>query len=162
MENTRRGVDLHEILAHIVSVEPGDDIGDIFERAFREASRFIDLCRENHDEYRSVITQMLSNPKTSRWFDSENRINTELPYWINNESNCTDREVSGRIDRLVELPDGTLEIVDYKFTRTQKIEYNEKLRDYMAAIKKIIPGHPVRGYLWYVDLGCIDEVEFIP
>lgn len=163
LERTQRGLDLHEILSHIVGfTATTDDVDSVFESAFAEASRSEGFNADNRDEYHDVIVSMLTNPDVERWFDSENDIETEIPYhlpWEEGDRNDPDKLGKvRRIDRLVELADGSIEIVDYKFTKVQDLDNINQVREYMRAMADVFPDRKISGYLWYYDLSLIIKV----
>lgn len=136
---------------------------DVPYAAFAEAAESEGFVAEHRDEYRDVIAAMLANPEAARWFDPANHIDTEIPYhapW--EEGDKGDPEHLGkvrRMDRLVELSDGSIEVVDYKFTKIQDIDNINQVRGYMASMATVFPGRTIRGYLWYHDLGLIIPVS---
>lgn len=170
LESTQRGLDLHEILANIKSVDSTDAeaVDSAFDAAFEKAKNSEGFNTEAADEYRFVINSMLSLPSAARWFSSRNNICTEVSYLENfgdigsDDENITDenslRTVTRRIDRLVELADGSFEIVDYKFTSKTDKTYERQVRGYIQAVRAMHPGREVRGYLWYADLGTIVDL----
>ncbi len=164
LERTQRGLDLHEILSHIETFDAArDNVDAVFDAAFAEAAESEGFVAEHRDEYRDVIAAMLANPEAARWFDPANHIDTEIPYhapW--EEGDKGDPEHLGkvrRMDRLVELSDGSIEVVDYKFTKIQDIDNINQVRGYMASMATVFPGRTIRGYLWYHDLGLIIPVS---
>lgn len=162
LEKTQRGLDLHEILSHITAVNDEESVTDIVERAMDAAMCSEGFNAEAREEYADIIAKMISTPETRRWFDGAKRIDTELVYHLplpaESDSKNNQLSVTKRIDRLVELQDGSLEVVDYKFTQVQDIEYNRQVADYVHDLRKMFPGRRVSGYLWYYDLGLITPV----
>ena len=162
MEKTQRGLDMHEILSHIISVNSDEDFEDVFERALTQAMSSDGFNTADTETYRQIVRDMLSHPEAARWFSPDSRIDTELsyhkPYLEGENADDTRLGVTRRIDRLVELPDGSIEIVDYKFTQVRDLAYHDQVREYMEATARIFPGRPIRGYLWYYDLNRIDPV----
>lgn len=159
MEQTQRGLDLHEILSHIPYVE-ANDYESAFDRAFQLATHTEGFCTDNEEEYRAIVTDMVSRPETSKWFDKANRTETEMIYHlpIKDITDYNRLSIIKRIDRMVELLDGTIEIIDYKFSKDKESEYSSQVRTYMRDMTKIFPDRKIRGYLWYYDLDCIETI----
>lgn len=161
-EHTQRGLDLHEILSHIKAVDSDADMDDVFETAYARAEKSVGFVSAAREDYRSVIAGMVARPEARRWFDAANRIDTELPYHKASSSGAGGADFEPgrmyRIDRLVELADGSVEIVDYKFSSETSGSYVRQVHDYVSDIASVFPGRRVRGYLWYVDLDKIEEV----
>lgn len=101
------------------------------------------------------LRMALAEPGARRWFDGFDRVITERPLrWIRKG-----QQVIRRPDRIVFLPDGTAEIVDYKFVAEISDEpsaepkfdgYSRQVATYcrhLSQAKKI----KVRGYLWYIS-----------
>lgn len=168
-EHTVRGVDLHEILARIRTLPDTDSetIARAFDKAFDGVAALDGFNAEARGNYALTIDKMLGNTETARWFDPANRIFTEVTYLTTSESTNGDKQadkdkprfISRRIDRLVQMSDGSFEVVDYKFTKTTDALHISQVRDYVEAIRAMNPGAEVRGYLWYVDLDKISTVS---
>ncbi|MDE6402383.1 MAG: PD-(D/E)XK nuclease family protein, partial [Muribaculaceae bacterium] len=102
-------------------------------------------------QLRQRLQSALANPEAARWFDGFTRVITERP--ISNDGRDT------RIDRVVWLPDGTVEVVDYKFvdklpdtlddSDTHR-KYTRQVRGYCNSIHGNT-GATVRGYIWYIS-----------
>ena len=161
-EKTQRGLDLHEILRHIPHYEEGDDLEAIIGQAIEKASASDSFNASAATEYSDLLRKMLTEPAATRWFSPSARVDTEISYhepW--KEGDERDDYRLGRmhrIDRMVEYPDGSVDIVDYKFSANKLPEYVVQVREYVNAVSRILPGRRVRGYLWYVDLGNVDPV----
>ena len=92
----------------------------------------------------------LTNQAAARWFGDFTRVITERP--ISNNGRDT------RIDRVVWLPDGTIEVVDYKFVDRlpSSFDDNDTHRKYIRQVKgycNSIRGNTharVNGYIWYI------------
>ncbi len=104
---------------------------------------------------RHRLEMALAEPEAARWFDGFTRVITERPLTWMRRGELVNR----RPDRIVFLPDGSAEIVDYKFvtdlgddpTSEKKFEnYTRQVATYcrhLAQAKHIT----VRGYLWYIS-----------
>lgn len=161
-EATQRGQDLHEILSRIKTVGPHDDIDSVIQQAFRDSCDTDGFNVDAEKEYTATLRSMLSLRDASRWFDSEAHVDTELTFhrpWQEGDRGDELRLGSSRrIDRMVEMPDGSVEIVDYKFTTTQSLEHVRQVEEYKYWVSRIFPDREVRAYLWYVDLGKIKNI----
>lgn len=134
-EAARFGIAMHSVLSQMTTF---DDLGEAVERE----------CRYNSDCDPEEVTRMLTeafenaDADVARWFDPTNpRVATEQPIYS---------RLSGatwRADRIVWLPDGSVEVVDYKFTSGVRRDHFEQVRDYATALSAM--GYKVRGYLWY-------------
>lgn len=93
------------------------------------------------------------------WFALDNKVYTERPLHVKGEGNK-------RPDRIVQRPDGSYIIIDYKFaqhTEANDDAYKTQVREYMEALGKTTT-HPIQGFLWYIntnengDNGITDKV----
>ena len=163
LESTQRGLDLHEILSHITTIPGDNDIEDCIEKAYLQAAESDGFNTESESEYKATIRKMLQNPDGKKWFDTSVKAETELSFHQPWQEGDTGDELhlghTLRIDRMVENPDGTIDIVDYKFTSVRDLEHVEQVQSYIKGVKAIFPDREVRGYLWYHDLGLIKEVN---
>lgn len=161
MENTQRGIDLHELLAALPYVPDPDDFDALFEDAWATASASPGFNLLARDEYYRVLREMLAKPDSQPWFDPQNRVDTEVSYHTSKGSGVVNGihtlGKTRRIDRLVEHPDGTVDIIDYKFTKTRDDVYVRQLDEYIEAVREIFSGRTVRGFLWYADLNDIER-----
>lgn len=153
-ESTQRGVELHNILQLTETPDMLDD-------AIAQCVELQRVDSERVDEYRKTLSAALTPDIVSRWFNPADRIDTEMSYFLPTD-NALDAFADGeikRIDRLVQRADGTVDVVDYKFTTTQQKAHTEQVRAYVDAVRRILPDVTVNGYLWYIDLGTIASVE---
>ncbi|HAP50621.1 MAG TPA: hypothetical protein DCQ56_05315, partial [Porphyromonadaceae bacterium] len=61
-----------------------------------------------------------------------------------------------RPDRVVQRPDGSLVVVDYKFAAPED-RHVRQVRGYAGALH-VATGRPVTGYLWYPLRHIIEQV----
>ncbi|MDE5607572.1 MAG: UvrD-helicase domain-containing protein [Muribaculaceae bacterium] len=104
---------------------------------------------------RSRLEMALAEPEAARWFDGFSRVITERALTWQRDGEMINR----RPDRIVLMPDGSAEIVDYKFvvdlpddpTTEPKFDvYSRQVATYcrhLAKAKKV----RVKGYLWYIS-----------
>ncbi|MDE6286539.1 MAG: UvrD-helicase domain-containing protein [Muribaculaceae bacterium] len=95
---------------------------------------------------------MESSEHAARWFSPGNRVLAERTIY----EARTGR--SYRPDRLVLYPDGSVDVVDYKFTSETHDEHRRQVGGYMRLLREM--GHTaVRGYLWYPEQRLVQEVQ---
>ncbi len=145
-EARRRGIMLHDVLSRIHIV------GDI-DRAVDSYGVEYGLTFAERETLLATLRDMLDmeNDHIRRWFDDNERVLCEQSVHDSGES-------WSRIDRLVFFPDGSVEVVDYKFTSERPKYHRKQVLYYMGLIRKM--GYrEVRGYLWYPFLADIEEVK---
>ncbi|MCM1111477.1 MAG: UvrD-helicase domain-containing protein [Clostridium sp.] len=141
----RQGIVEHSILA---SVRTLADIPVVYARA---ASSGIETP-ENAAMMASRIAGQIRDNGVERWFEGYRRISCEQEFVL------ADGTVR-RPDRIVWLPDGSIEIVDYKTGHdTPKVHFPQ-LGEYVAAMRRICPEAPdVRGYIWNLSFGTVTRL----
>lgn len=100
-----------------------------------------------HDRLKAA----LSTPAADRWFCSFDRVITERT--------VTSRGDTRRPDRIVWLPDGSIDVVDYKFVDSLPTSFdnNPTHRKYVSQVERYcrdVRGNthaPVSGYIWYIS-----------
>lgn len=145
-EAARKGSIMHAILSHMQTI---DDLDDAIDRFRRE------IDGEELQEFRNLLENAFgaTGELALRWFDSANKmILTEQSIY----SRRTD--TTHRPDRIVFLEDGSVEVVDYKFTSAPRDEHYEQVRDYGIALAGM--GKEVKAFLWYPLLNKIINVDF--
>jgi RecB family exonuclease len=90
--------------------------------------------------------RLLAHPE---WFGSGLHVRNELTIFGSDG-------LRNRPDRVVEHPDGSIDIIDYKFG-AQRQSYLRQVRRYMDLYLAMGYG-PVRGYVWYVPEDKVVEV----
>ena len=101
---------------------------------------------------RKMVDEALAMPQVKRWFSSdwttirkENDIIIPRSKWMR------------RPDRVM-ISDQEVVVVDYKFGDEELPKYHNQIRDYIALLSQI--GYQnINGYIWYVKLGKVVEVE---
>jgi ATP-dependent exoDNAse (exonuclease V) beta subunit len=88
------------------------------------------------------------------------RLYCEVPFVITREG----QPVTGKIDRLMELGDGSWAVIDYKSEAagpegyaTLVEEYQESLEIYCDEARQLVPGKEITAYLYFTETG-----EFLP
>ena len=142
--NRLRGLVLHDILA---SVALPEDLPAAVDRAVASG----ELPRTDRDRTLRFLETEIASVSARGWFSPENRILNEEPILAADGSEF-------RPDRVVLRPDGSAEIIDYKFGQPDE-KYRKQVRAYMDLYRAM--GHaPVAGTLWYVrENGADDLVE---
>ena len=124
----------------------------------RVASRH-SLAPEAIAECQRVLTEAIGSVADRNWFDGYERVLTERP--------VTENFDTRRPDRVVWTPDGHIDVIDYKFSAEDSGEelqnhdnYVIQVRRYCARMRKSAkaPAGVVRGYVWYIDKGVVDQV----
>lgn len=135
-EATRRGTDMHAILAQIIGSNDLDDairriVGDDAERAA---------------DYRAVISDAFARQpdEVNRWFGNDTiRVLNEQTIFDTGH-NCNFRP-----DRIVWTADGHIDVIDFKFTTDTNDEHRQQVKAYVSMLVNM--GYEdVRGYLWYL------------
>ena len=75
------------------------------------------------------------------------------------------KQVTGKIDRLVELEDGSWAVIDYKSEAAAgpegyaalAEEYRKSMKIYCEATRQLVKADKVAGFLYFVETG-----EFLP
>jgi len=142
-----RGNDLHAILARM--------------RTEADLPQAVDaVCaRAGHDdslrrEYTAVLSDAFhaAAAHTCRWFAPDVRVLAERTIYV------AERGESFRPDRIVFYPDGSVDIIDYKFTSEPHPDHPMQVRGYLAMLRAM--GHTrLNGYLWYPGLHLIIDVS---
>ncbi|MEG0806960.1 MAG: UvrD-helicase domain-containing protein [Alistipes sp.] len=99
-----------------------------------------------------MITRALEHPAAREWFGGGwQRVRNENEIII--PGNATTR----RPDRVM-LRGTRAVVVDYKFGACEPEQYHDQIRKYLCLLREM--GYTeVEGYLWYVKLGTIEQVE---
>jgi ATP-dependent exoDNAse (exonuclease V) beta subunit len=142
-----RGLLLHALFSEIRTPQ---DVPAAIERL-----RFEGLIRTADDEQRILkLTQWaLGHPKVKEWFSGDWQLYNECEILFRNERGET---VSRRPDRVMRRGDEVV-VVDFKFGRKRQ-KYHSQVKEYMDLIAQM--GYrQVKGYLWYVYLNELEEVE---
>lgn len=97
-----------------------------------------------------LVQKIVRSPDLCRMFDGLSRV--EVPI----AGTVYGRFVSRRIDRLrIDNATKTVDVLDYKTDTDKTIFYDKYLaqvREYMALVSKLYPGHRINGYiLWTHD-----------
>lgn len=144
-DNSRRtyGSLMHHILSDI---ERADDLSAAIAIAVREGL----ITEGDSADAERLIGTMLGHPMAQRWYDGSGKVVREIPIIGGGIP------TSLRPDRLVLYPDGSAEVIDYKFG-DKRSGHKRQVRGYIEILRQM--GYsPVRGYLWYPEIDEIVEV----
>ncbi len=135
------GNDLHEIMSHIVTIDDLDKAVNLLAARRR-------LDEPTKDSYYSTVATFLhsSDPRIARWFDPEAQVFIEQSIFIPSQDQMR------RPDRIVVYPDGSADILDYKFTSDPEAvnnkKYHAQVREYTRLVADL--GYtPVRAYICF-------------
>lgn len=102
------------------------------------------------DKVRDRARRALADPMVARWFSSEwEMVHSERDIIAGGGVRRPDRVMTDGNDRAV--------VVDYKFGALHKAEYRTQVSEYMELLRQM--GYrQVEGYLWFVELGEVEQV----
>lgn len=155
-EYRKTGVLLHNLMS---SIENESDIDTKIEEASREGQLPPSLSKES---VRKLITKRITHPEARAWFDGSWQLYRECSLVFREaDENGHIHTVTRRPDRVMmrgNMADDTDEtiVVDFKFGKF-KTEHREQVMRYMDLIRQQ-GRHNVKGYLWYLYTGSIEEV----
>ncbi len=138
----QRGTLLHAVMAEMKS--PAD-----LDRALGRVANAAVLDSATTEELRGLLVSAFEqdDPRVERWFDPHGRLLSEQSILMPDGSVL-------RPDRIVIHADGSVDLVDYKFTSSMRPSHQRQLRDYCLMLRGM--GYKrVRGHLWYPLLGRI-------
>lgn len=131
-----RGIFLHAVMARM-------DSRDDLPRAFAEVLAAASPAPDDAREYLALLQQALDShdARIDRWYDPEAEVYREQSIML------ADGHVL-RPDRIVVHPDGSVDLVDFKFTSKPHATHQQQLRTYCNMLRDM--GYPaVHGHLWY-------------
>ena len=144
-EARERGIFLHNVLG---SVRRINDLRLAVDRWGYRAR----LSKEEKDEAYSYLYNAISNENVSKWFEGFDKVVAERPITLQH------KEAVYRPDRVVWTAEGTVDVIDYKFGKEHKSQYEKQVKNYMNLLSEM-GNNNVRGFLWYVDENKIVEVK---
>lgn len=142
-DERQHGTILHSLLQHIR--RPSD-----IDKAVRLAVYRHLLPKDKADEIRLFITDSIASVAARHWFEGYRWVVTERTVLLADGT-------TARPDRIVGLPDGTVDVVDFKFGEQKDTGYIKQVRGYIDLLKRTGLQH-ITGYIWYVTTGEIVEV----
>lgn len=145
-EARKRGIMLHDVLSKIDTFATIDrSVAAYGAQKGLTSGEKDDLLRLMHD----ILDE--ENPHLRRWFADNDRVLTEQSVYIPAWGKVK------RFDRLVFLADGTVEVIDYKFTTEVSAAHRRQVEMYIKILRQM--GYSrAKGYLWYPFRGEIIAV----
>ena len=137
-----RGNVLHGILSRTV-------VPDDLPAAVAHAVKAGELPASERDVTLSYLREKLRSVAARGWFAPEAQVRCEAAILGPDGGEY-------RPDRVVLHPDGTVDVVDYKFGRPEP-SYPRQVGRYVQLYRKM-GCHTVRGFLWYLEEDSIQEV----
>lgn len=142
-----RGNLLHYIFSQIATKE---DAESVISRLLFDGTISADM----ETEVRSLVTDALSHPQVSNWYDGSWKLLNERDIiWMEN-GELRNR----RPDRVMMLGDKVV-VVDFKFGEPRKA-HHKQVKGYLSLLQRM--GHKaenISGYLWYVEKGEVEEIK---
>lgn len=141
----RRGTLLHAILSQMRTFNDLDEALEMYSA---------DLTPEELQQFSDILHNAFDNPlpEVTKWFDPANlRVLTEPTILCRSKI-----EEPVRADRIVWLPDGSVEVIDYKFTDATHDEHITQVSQYAEALRNM--GYDVRAAIWYPLLSSITHL----
>lgn len=140
-----RGKFLHAVMEQLFKVE---DLPRILRRMQIKGV----ISEKLEVELNHFLKECLSEEQVRCWFDGTYRV-------LNERSLFSKRKHLSRPDRILISPEGDLIVIDYKFgEKTEVAKYRRQVAEYMRLLKGMNKFRSVRGYLWYVIEGIVEEV----
>lgn len=159
-EAAQRGIFLHAVMAEM---EQPEDLT----RAYAEIASRIPLSADERDEYEVLLRRAIScgDARLDGWYDLMAEVYREQPIMLNRTPEVTDDGYTIeqepeilRPDRIVIHPDGSAEVVDFKFTATSdEPGHMRQIKKYCHYLR-MMGYSPVSGHLWYPLLNEIKSV----
>ncbi len=151
-EETKRGELLHYIMS---CTRYAEDLPNAIRKTCTGANS------SYADDISRQLTQLLNLPQVKPWFEHDHII-------LNEQTIITSDDTQYRPDRIMLYPNGTIIVVDYKFTNKKSEKYLRQVTNYINILRDALPkydyqGSPVTtqkitGYLLYADLQQIEQV----
>ena len=107
------------------------------------------------EDYRRTLKRAFEGDEGRRaaaWFDGSCRVLNEQSIYM------PDGDMTFRPDRIIIREDGSVEVIDYKFTSAPLESNRRQVRAYVSLLGQMMPGHRISGRLWYPDLRIIEEI----
>ncbi|MDP4269779.1 MAG: 3'-5' exonuclease, partial [Bacteroidota bacterium] len=141
-EERRYGNLMHDILSRIVVI---DDVED----AVQELVFAGEITTEKGAEITAHLYDLLDNPEIAPWFSPEATVKNEVQI-------LQPDGAFYRPDRVV-VNGNQVIVVDFKFGTRKDKKYHKQVSRYMSLISQM-KYESVKGYLWFVELGEVEEV----
>lgn len=144
------GTRIHEIMNRIHSIK---DVDRVLDMSLRRGL----LDQEGQwspQSLKEAFDSIMACPDHAQWFDENNVA-------VYNERDMNVKGAFLRPDRIVERPDGSFIIVDYKTNDpddNKEAAHRKQVKDYMRVLHAAT-GKPVKGYVWYIKSGKVLTIE---
>lgn len=144
------GTNMHKIMSMI---KHPDDVGKAVMRGVRMGIVEREKCAETERFIRNAIDGVSERG----WFDGYVRLMNER-HIILDERSRRDPDMKWKTpDRVVVMPDGRVEVIDYKFGEKRSKRYSLQVKGYVECLRRAGYGD-VRGFVWYVSRNEIEQV----
>lgn len=141
-----RGIFLHNVMENVHHPE------DLPQALQRQAYR-AHLDEKEVDEAYGILSKALADEQVYHWFNGYTRVLAE-------QSMLNKGVGAGKVyrpDRVVWTSHGTIDVIDYKFGEERDDQYRNQVKKYMETLAQM--GYKnIRGFLWYVEKGKIENV----
>lgn len=143
------GTTLHNILA---SMRRCSDL----DKAISSAAHAMHLSRTESRELSEIISEAFekSGPLPAKWFAEKGIAVLPEREIYDPDAPSPDMEIH-RPDRVVMYEDGSIDVIDYKFTSRLKAEHRSQIECYRRLLSRIYPEAEIRCHLWYPRHGRI-------
>lgn len=110
------------------------------------------MTRAEIRKYYPMLKKALESVREYGWFDGTLRVMNERPL-------LKKGEMIRRPDRVLVDSEGRMTVIDYKFGETHKSSYYRQVREYMRKLREYGGAPSIKGYLWFVKEGLVEEVS---
>jgi ATP-dependent exoDNAse (exonuclease V) beta subunit len=143
MEKIQHGTILHELFERI-------GVASDVEKAVEAMVTAGKIREDERGQTMAYVQDLIRHPDVAPWFEDRWEIHNEAEILLPDGTTL-------RPDRLMVAENESI-LVDYKFGELKSAGHQNQVRNYKKYLRKM--GHTqVRGYLWYVELGEVEEVE---
>ena len=142
-EKVNHGKILHEVFENI-SVQ--EDIPAAIAKMIFEGK----ISQKEKPELLAKIEKTFEDQQIKNWFSNEWTVKTEAEIILTNGK-------TARPDRVISNDKKTV-VIDYKFGEQEEEKHHQQVKGYMNLLKQM-ENKQVEGYLWYVDMDFIRQVE---
>lgn len=152
----KTGILLHNLMA---TIENSEEISIRIDEAANEGQLPPSISKES---VQRLITRRIAHPSARSWFDGSWTLYRECSLvYRETDAEGHVHTVTRRPDRVMmrgNIAEGNDEtiVIDFKFGKF-KTEHREQVKQYMDLLK-CQGRHHVKGYLWYLYTGSIEEV----
>ncbi len=142
-KKVNHGKILHEVFENI-QVET--DVPAAIDKMIFEGK----ISPEEKPELIAKIKKTFENNQIKNWFSNKWIVKTEAEIILTNGK-------TARPDRVISNHEKSI-VIDYKFGEQEEEKHHQQVKGYMDLLKQM-ENKEVEGYLWYVDMNLIRQVE---